>query len=319
MNIAGLRMLSTTNHRVAFIVGPTGVGKTALSVEIAKGLDAEIISADSRYLYKGMDIGTAKPLPQQLDAIPHHLINVAEINENWSLAEYKEQALSILGEIIRRGKLPLVVGGTGQYIRALIEGWTIPEKPANPAMRKVLMDMAAQSGSEVLHKQLAILDPEAASKIDQRNVRRTIRALEVILYSGERFSSQRRRVPINFRYKRAGLTRPRKELYQIIDNRIENMIANGFVEEVRGLMERGYTLAHPPMSAIGYKEIVKYIDGDYSLDDCIAEIKKRTRQLVRRQANWFKLEDERIRWFDVDKRTQDAIIEYFQDERGWRS
>ena len=194
-------MQSMNERKVTLIVGPTGVGKTELSLEIAESLNAEIISADSRYLYKGMDIGTAKPDNEELARIPHFLIDVAHIDKPWSLAQYKRAALSAVDEILSKGKQPLIVGGTGQYIRALIEGWEIPARPPDPALRGALLDWAAELGEEELHRRLALIDPEAAASIDHRNLRRTVRALEVIFHTGKLFSGQRNRKPINFRYK----------------------------------------------------------------------------------------------------------------------
>ena len=310
-------MLSVHSPKAAFIVGPTGVGKTSLSLEIAEALNAEIISADSRYLYRGMDIGTAKPTQEELARIPHHLVDVADINENWSLAEFQKAATFEINMILDKGKMPLIVGGTGQYIRALIEGWEVPARPAKPALREALTKWADEIGGYELHRRLMMLDPRAAALIDYRNVRRTIRALEVIFHTGELFSDQRNRKPRGFVYKIAGLNRPRAELYQRIDERIEMMITSGFVEEVKSLINQGYSKENPPMSAIGYKEVFNYIKKIYTLDESIAEIKKRTRQFVRRQANWFKDADKRICWFDAGSTMSDDIIVFFKAADGW--
>ncbi len=317
-NSNGLKMPSAVNRQVAFIVGPTGVGKTDLSLEIAGKLNADIISADSRYFYKGMDIGTAKPSREEQARVPHHLINVAEIGQPWSLAEFKKAALTAMEDIWERKQLPLVVGGTGQYIRALIEGWDIPARPPDPELRRVLSEWANILGEKELHQQLSILDPAAAEKIDYRNVRRTVRALEVILHTGRKFSEQRNRIPIDYSYKIAGLRLPRTDLYRRIDERIEKMISSGFIEEVQTLLDNGYSLKDSPLSAIGYKEIVLYLNGENTLDESIAAIKKRTRQFVRRQANWFKEDDERIRWFDVSTNPEDEILCFFKEKYGWR-
>ena len=312
-------MPSAIKRHVAFIVGPTGVGKTDLSLNIAEELNAEIVSADSRYLYKRMDIGTAKPTLEELARIPHHLVNVAEIDTPWSMSQFKREALLIIKEIQDRRKIPLIVGGTGQYIRALIEGWEIPMQPGDPALRESIAKWAEEVGGSELHQRLSILDPEAADKIDSRNVRRTIRALEVILHTGEKFSSQRNRKPIDFSYKIAGLMLPREVLYRRIDDRITKMISSGFLEEVKTLLAAGFSLNDPPLSAIGYSELVRYLNGECTLEESVSEIKKRTRQFVRRQANWFKPNDERIRWFDVSYDQKEEIIQFFLDPSGWRS
>jgi tRNA dimethylallyltransferase len=312
-------MPSANKTRVAFIVGPTGVGKTDLSLNIAEELNAEIVSADSRYLYKRLDIGTAKPTLEELARIPHHLVNVAEIDTPWSMSQFKREALLIIKEIQDRHKIPLVVGGTGQYIRALIEGWEIPMQPGDPALRESIAKWAEEVGGSELHQRLSILDPEAADQIDFRNMRRTIRALEVILHTGEKFSAQRNRKPIDFSYKIAGLMLPREILYRRIDDRIAKMILSGFVEEVKTLLAAGFSLSDPPLSAIGYPELVRYLHGEISLEESLSEIKKRTRQFVRRQANWFKPNDERITWFDVSYDQKEEIIQFFLDPSGWRN
>lgn len=313
----GLKMPSTDKPKVAFIVGPTGVGKTSLSLEIAEALNAEIISADSRYLYRGMNIGTAKPTQEELARIPHYLVDVADVNDNWSLAEYHQSAVTAMDRILDKGKMPLVVGGTGQYIRALIEGWEVPSRPPEPALREALTKLAEEIGGFELHRRLEILDPEAAWLIDHRNVRRTIRAMEVIFHTGELFSKQRNRKPIGFSYKMAGLNRPRIELYKRIDERIEGMINSGFVDEVRYLLDQGYSLENPPMSAIGYKEMITFLNEECTLAESVVEIKKRTRQFVRHQANWFKETDKRIRWFAVGSTLSGEIIDFFNAYDGW--
>jgi tRNA dimethylallyltransferase len=287
-------------------------------LEIAKALNAEIISADSRYLYKGMDIGTAKPKSEELSQVPHHLVNVADIHTPWSMSQYKKEALSTIKEIQKKQKMPLIVGGTGQYIRALIEGWEIPTQPTNPELREAIAKWAGEVGGSELHHRLSILDPEAAEQIDFRNVRRTVRALEVILHTGEKFSEQRNRKPIDFSYKIAGLMLPREVLYRRIDDRITKMISSGFIGEVETLLAAGFSLDDPPLSAIGYPEIVRFIHGECSLEESVIEIKKRTRQFVRRQANWFKPQDERIQWFEVSSDQKDNILQFFQDSSGWR-
>lgn len=311
-------MRSVNKNTVGFIVGPSGVGKTHLSIEIAEALNAEIISADSRYLYKGMDIGTAKPSRAELDRVRHHLVDVAEVNQPWSLALYKKTVLAIIKDIHNRRKFPLIVGGTGQYVRALIEGWDIPARPSSPALRAALSAWGGELGAQGLHERLSVLDAQAARNIDFRNVRRTLRALEVIFFTGEKYSAARKRQPIHFSYKIAGLTLPRELLYRRIDDRIDEMVAKGLVQEVQALMGKGYSLDDAPLSAIGYREIMLYLKEEQPMEESIAAIRKRTRQLVRRQANWFKENDPRIRWFDLRERDpQGHIIEYFKDEKGW--
>ncbi len=285
---------------VTVIVGPTAVGKTAFAIELAKIANAEIVSADSRYFYRGMDIGTAKPTPEERQSIPHHLIDVANPDETWSLALFQQKAYDAIASIHERGKNVIVVGGTGQYIRALLQGWSPPTMEVDLVMRAVLEDWANEIGPMEIHKKLAILDPIAAGKIDYRNVRRTIRALEVIFGSGQRFSEQRKVTESPYSFLILGLNRSRSSLYQRIDQRIDQMIRQGFIEEVAGLLEKGYSPALPSMSAIGYREISAYLNHEITLDEAIRLIKQRTRNFVRRQANWFKTNDPQIHWFNLE-------------------
>ncbi|MDP2964682.1 MAG: tRNA (adenosine(37)-N6)-dimethylallyltransferase MiaA [Pelolinea sp.] len=312
-------MLSPNNKKLVVIVGPTAVGKTDLAIELAEALNAEIISADSRYFYQGMNIGTAKPDTDQLARVKHYLIDVADIKENWSLAVYQRSVKDAMDEIISKGKVPLLVGGTGQYIRAIIEGWQIPAKAPDPDLRNVLEIMSQRLGAEELHKMLSIIDPTAAKNIDFRNKRRTIRALEVILHTGRKFSDQRKKGSLDFVYKIVGLNRDRSQLYDRIDKRIEEMFKRGFISEVKALLDQGYSIQDPPMSAIGYHEVIQYIEGSMGLQECIERIKKRSREFVRRQANWFKSTDERISWFDVSTNRKNEIIAFIKSPDGWIS
>jgi tRNA dimethylallyltransferase len=312
-------MQSPSKKRLVIIVGPTAVGKTDYAIELAEELKSEIISADSRYFYRGMDIGTAKPDKAQLARVNHYLIDVADIKENWSLAIYQRAVNSAFEEIIAKGKLPFLVGGTGQYIRAIIEGWQIPTKAPDQKVRHALEKWINKVGSEEIHRKLSLIDPDAADQIDFRNKRRTIRALEVIFHTGRKFSEQRKKRPIDFEYKIVGLNRDRSELYERIDKRIEDMFASGFVKEVQKLLSKGYSIQDPPMSAIGYQEVIQYIEGTMDLQECIERIKKRSHEFVRRQANWFKSTDNRITWFDITVDRKNEIISFIESEEGWIS
>ena len=305
-------------HPVVLLVGPTAVGKTALSLALAGQLEAEIISADSRLFYRGMDIGTAKPTLAERGDIPHHLIDVADPDETWSLALFQREAKAIIADIQARGKLPLVVGGTGQYVRAISEGWQVPAQQPDIRMRAALESWAAEIGGEELHQRLALLDPTAAAAIDWRNQRRTVRALEVIFNTGRRFSAQRSKGSLPYQYKMIGLKRERPELYERVDLRIEHMLADGFEAEVRGLLERGYAADLPALSAIGYREMIEYVQGKIDLDEAVMLIKRRTRVFVRRQANWFKHSDPRIHWFDAARDNSKAIIDFIMGGEGWQ-
>jgi len=282
------------------IVGPTAVGKTELSLKLAERFNGEIISSDSRLFYRGMDIGTAKPSTNEMARVPHHLIDVADPDETWSLAKFQKRAQKIIKDILAREKLPFLVGGTGQYFRAVTEGWLPPEVKPDLRLRGVLESLEAERGKEWLHASLNTLDPPAAAKIDYRNVRRVVRALEVILTTGKRFSSQRKKrgEPI-YNLLTIGLNRPRPELYARVDLRIEKMFNEGLLDEVQSLLDAGYARDLPSMSAIGYREAVAVLDGEMTKDEAITQMKRITRKFVRKQANWFKADDPNIMWFEA--------------------
>lgn len=279
------------------LIGPTAVGKTELSLRLAERLGLEIISADSRLFYRGMDIGTAKPGPEDRARVPHHLIDFLNPEGKFTLAEFQHAVHEVVGSVCRRGRAPLMVGGSGQYVRAITEGWRIPASQPAPRLRAVLEAISERKGTGELHRWLTALDPEAARSIDHRNVRRTIRALEVILCTGQTFSGQRLRGEPCYRTLVLGLTRPRVELYERIDRRIERMLAEGLVDEVRDLLANGYGPDLPSMSAIGYREMARHVLGEMTLEEAVRRMKKRTRTFVRRQANWFKFDDPQIHWF----------------------
>lgn len=282
---------------VILIVGPTAVGKTELAIRLAEKMQGEIVSVDSRLFYRGMDIGTAKPSKDEMARVPHHLIDIVNPDETLSLAVFQQMAQEIIADIHERGRLPFLVGGTGQYIRAVTQGWSPPEVTPNERMRDELERMNKEKGKEWLHDKLRILDPEAAQAIDLRNVRRTIRALEVIFTTGRRFSEQRGSGNSPYQLMTIGLTRPREELYQRVDERIDKMFSNGLVDEVKGLLARGYSPTLPSMSAIGYRECVSVAQGSMTVEQAKVEMRRITRIFVRRQSNWFKESDPSIHWF----------------------
>lgn len=286
-----------TKPPLILIIGPTAVGKTELAIKLAEKFNGEIISADSRLFYKGMDVGTAKPSEAELKRVPHHLIDIVQPDETLSLAVFQQKASEIIQDIYKRNKLPFLVGGTGQYVRAVTEGWTPPEVTPNVELRNVLEQMKEERGKEWLYEKLKFLDAEAAEKIDLRNYRRTIRALEVIFTTGKKFSAQRSKGESPYHLISIGLTRPREELYKRVDERIELMFANGLIDEVKSLLAKGYSPTLPSMSAIGYRECVSVIKGQMSIEQAKVEMRRVTRIFVRRQANWFKESDESIKWF----------------------
>jgi tRNA dimethylallyltransferase len=282
------------------VVGPTAAGKTELAIALAEALGGEIISADSRQIYRGMDIGTAKATAEQRARVPHHLLDIVDPDQALTLAEYQRLALEAIARVQARGSLALLVGGTGQYVRAVVEGWRIPSVAPDWALRATLEAEAAARGPEALHGRLAALDPSAAARIDYRNVRRVIRALEVCLVSGCPISELQTRQPPPWRVLWLGVTRPRAELYARIDARVDRMIAGGLVEEVRRLAEAGYDWGLPAMTGLGYRQIGAYLRGEIDLPAAIALIKRGTRRFVQQQRNWFPPDDPAIRWSDPD-------------------
>jgi tRNA dimethylallyltransferase len=238
---------------------------------------------------------------------------VADPDETWSLAVYQQQARQVIAEIHQRGRLPLLVGGTGQYIRAVTEEWDIPRVEPDPVLRQALERWASEIGTAGLHARLAVLDPQAAGSIDHRNYRRTIRALEVIFHTGYLFSAQRGRSTSPYNTLQIGLIRPRQELYERVDARILQMFELGLVEEVKSLLEKGFTPELPTLSAIGYREVIAYLRGEMTKEQAVAEIKRSTRIFVRRQANWFKPDDPSIHWFRLGPNTVEEIERLIRD------
>ena len=285
--------------KLVAIVGPTATGKTPLAIRLAKDFNGEIVNADSRQVYRYMNIGTAKPTGEELSRAPHHLIDIVDTDADFGLAQYQELAYKAIGDIQSRGKLPLLVGGTGQYVWAVLEGWVIPSVAPDLEFRKSLQARADNGEAVELYKELEQADPAAAKRIDKRNVRRVIRALEVLQHAGEPFSGLQKKDPPDFDMLIIGLTADRKELYRRIDSRVDKMIELGLVEEVESLIDKGYSLKLPSMSGIGYRQIGQYLKGDLTLEAAIEKIKFDTHRIARHQYAWFHLNDERIRWVEV--------------------
>jgi tRNA dimethylallyltransferase len=307
---------SSSRPPLVVILGPTASGKTGLAIQVAQVLDGEIINADSRQIYRFMDIGTAKPTPEQRAAVPHHLLDIITPDQPYTLAEYQRAAYETINAIHARSRLPLLVGGTGQYITAVIEGWSIPEVPPNPDLRAELEAFASQHGSEALHNRLRDADPDAAARIDHRNVRRVIRALEVYLQTGTPITVLQRKTAPPYRVLQLGLTMARDHLYARIDARVERMLHDGLLTEVRALLEAGYTWDCPAMSGLGYIQWRPYLDGAITLPDVIAAIQHATHAFVRRQYTWFNRHDSGIRWLIMGQTTPDNVIIQIQHWEG---
>ena len=281
------------------IVGPTASGKTELAIEVAERLGAEIVCADSTTVYRAMDVGTAKPTPEQRARVPHHLIDVAEPSESFTVARYQRLARAAIEGIRGRGCVALLVGGSGLYVRAVVDDLVFP--PTDHVVRERLEAEAAAAGATAMYRRLAELDPPAADRIEPDNVRRTVRALEVAEITGRPFSSYAEawdRYPAE-RVRAAGLDIPRSDLYERIQARVRAQLAEGLIEEVKELAHRGLAGWLTASQAIGYAEFARHLEGEFSLDEAAARTVKRTKALARRQLAWFR-RDPRVHWFAHD-------------------
>jgi len=300
------------------IVGPTGVGKSRLGLGMARTFAGEIVSADSRQVYRHMDIGTAKPSRQEQAQVRHHLIDIVEPDQDFSLAQYQTLAFGAIKDIQQRDKLPILVGGSGLYVRAVLEGWQLPEAKPDAGLRRRLEKQAADAGYESLYQELVKVDPLVAQRIDPRNVRRVIRALEVHHQTEKALSQLKDKKSLPYRTLIIGLTAERKELYRRIDHRVDEMIGQGLVAEVEKLVNMGYDFNLPALSSIGYKQIAMFLKGELGLEMAVQQIKYETHRFVRHQYAWFRRDDARIHWFDV-ARVQvteiEALVSRFLEDR----
>jgi tRNA dimethylallyltransferase len=291
-----------------FIVGPTGVGKTSLSISLAERMNGEIISSDSMQAYRYMDIISQRPSDIHIRRVPHHLINWLEPYREYSAARFIKEATAVIGDIIRRGKVPMVVGGSGLYIKALIDG-LFPSPGKDAALREELAKESELSGPEYLHKRLTAVDPAAAAKIHSNDKRRLIRALEVFHLTGAPISEHKKKtrgLKDTMDIRRYGLTTERRSLYKMIDDRVDRMFAGGIVNEVRLLRTK-----RPSMTAsasLGYREVVGYLEGEYSLEGARELLKKNTRRFAKRQYTWFNA-DKKIEWIDLSRVSQDEAVD----------
>ena len=294
------------NSSVIILLGPTGIGKSKVAITLSAFFSSEIVSADSMQVYKYMNIGTAKPSREDRRVVPHHMINIVHPDQYFSAGEYSKMAREKINRIIESGKTPIIVGGSGLYIRALVDGLFSEPVISNTIKKRVKIQLD-NKGSDYLHRKLKKIDPVAASKIHPNDWRRIIRALEVFLSTGETISSLQSKAkaePIDCQYLIIGLKTERSNLYERIESRVDSMFKKGLVKEVRQLIKRGYSQDLLPMRSLGYKEVFRYINGDYGIDEAKALIKKNTRHFAKRQMTWFN-KDFRIKWIE----TGDADME----------
>ncbi len=282
-------------------MGPTAVGKSELALHLAQYFPSEIISADSRQVYRYMDIGTNKPSLAERASVPHHIIDVVDPNQDFSLATYHHLATRTLKAIQQRGKLPFLVGGSGLYVWSLLEGWKIPEVAPDQKLRRQLESRAEQEGGHTLYQELWNIDPVAAERIGHTNIRRIIRALEIYRTTGRPPSQLRQKAAPAFSVLVIGLTQERSDLYRKIDLRVDEMMRSGLVEEVEQLLKEGYGPSLPSMSGIGYRQIGQFLRGEMTLPQAIDKMKYETHRLARHQYAWFRPSDNRIHWFDASE------------------
>lgn len=302
------------NNPLIVLTGPTSIGKTGLAVEMALALGAEIIGADSRQVYKHMDIGTAKPTTSDRERVPHHLIDFLDPADQLTLARYQQMVYNLVDQLHMQGKVPMLVGGTGQYVTAVVEGWSIPEVPPNVALRKELETYAEEYGKQALYDRLQKIDPNAAVKIHPNNVRRVVRSLEVCIETGERISVLQQKKPPPYRILELGLRMERQYIHERADRRVDQMIQRGFLAEVQQLLAMGYDRNLPSMSGLGYVELVRHILDDLPLEQAVHDTKIATHQYIRRQLTWFRGHDNGIVWHNVEEMDPNSIID---DCRRW--
>ncbi len=305
--------IETAHKPLIILTGPTAVGKTALSIGLAKAVGGEIISADSMQVYRGMDIGTAKIRPSEMQGIPHHLIDILDPREPFHVAAFQNYCNQCMTEIYDRGHIPILVGGTGFYIQAVLYQIHFTQTEQDETYRKQLQQEAESRGAEVLHRQLAQVDPEAAKQIHPNNIKRVIRALEFYRQTGAKISEhnaeeQQKTSPFRFRYYVLRL--PREILYERINQRVDQMRQEGLEDEVRKLSESGCTKDLVSMQGLGYKEILQALDGEITMEEAFDKIKQETRHFAKRQNTWFRRERD-VTWLDKEQfETEEALLEY---------
>ncbi len=304
-------------EKLVIITGPTAVGKTDVSIKLAKKLGGEIISADSMQIYKYMDIGTAKVKKEEMDGIKHHLLDFIEPDEDFSVASYKEKATKIITEINKSNKIPFIVGGTGLYINSLVYDLDFIDVKADEEQRRKYEDMAKRYGKAYLLDLLRKIDPLTSSKYNENDTQRIVRALEVYDKTGIRMSEQAknfRRPTEKYQVLMYCLYLNREDLYSRINKRVDIMIEDGLLNEVEDLLNRGYSKNLPSMKAIGYRELIRHLEGEWSLDEAIGKIKQFSRNYAKRQLTWFR-RDDRINWIDIDDfKNQEDLVNYIEED-----
>lgn len=311
------------NAPVIFIVGPTAVGKTRLAIALAQRLKGEIINADSRQVYRYIDIGAAKPTPAERRQATHHLLDLLTPDHSFDLSSFLSLARQAIQDIAGRGRLPIVAGGTGQYLWALHEGWQGPAAPPDAAFRREWEETAAREGGAALYRRLQEIDPARAAALDPRNLRRIIRALEIYHITGQPPSTYRRPAEPLPHSLIIGLTLERAALYRRIDDRFDQMLADGFLQEARNLAARGYPLGQGALACPGYRELGQYLEGAITLAEAVQRAKFQTHRLARRQYTWFKPADSRIHWLDaaapgLTERAAELAAALTESGRDWR-
>ncbi len=307
--------------RLLIIAGPTAVGKTDVGITLADKLNGEIISADSMQIYKNMDIGTAKPSLEERRGIAHHLIDIINPDENFSVARFQKLAKDTIDNLISNGKLPIIVGGTGLYINSILYNMDFAQSVSNWRLRKTLQEEAKNMGNEYVHNKLKKINPDAASRIHPNNIKRVIRAIEVYHETGDKIGNFKKDITLNDEYEFyfVGLTRNRKELYNRINIRTDIMIKQGLIEEVKNLLNLGYSKDLVAFQGLGYKEIIRYLEGEYDLDEAVRILKRNTRRYAKRQLTWFRRYSDIINWYNISNYStnKNLIEDIIKDFKGY--
>lgn len=302
--------MENVKPKVIVIVGPTASGKTATSIKVAKELNGEIVSADSMQIYKDMNIGTAKPTVEEQEGIKHYMLDVVYPNEEFNVAKYKEMAECAIEEILSKGKLPIIVGGTGLYINTLVDAIEFLDIGEDLNYRNEMLKRAQIEGNEIIHDELKKIDKESAAIIDKNNVRRVIRALEIYRLTGKTKSDldkESRKEP-KYDYRMYGIDLDREELYDRIEKRVDIMLKDGLIDEVKNLVQK-YKISKTAIQGLGYKEVIEFLNDEISYEDMVEKLKMETRRYAKRQLTWFR-RDKRISWYNINDIAEKIIQDF---------